>query len=165
MRLFTPSPEAIERAKKIKKEAEESKSNLPPKRGNETDLEWRVRVRKERIEAEKQLDKAKEENEGLIKSVNRFNENCFLFDHIGQLVELSQNRSHFMPNRYKNFIMLNDEPGEVVQELMGKKGLDSLFYLTPAQTALLVPRIQIFKVMYKDGKSNEPFERELIFII
>lgn len=163
MRLFTPSPEAIERVKKIKKEAEESKSNLPPKRGNETDLEWRVRVRKERIEAEKQLDKAKEENEGLIKSVNRFNENCFLFDHIGQLVELSQNRSHFMPNRYKNFIMLNDEPGEVVQELMGKKGLDSLFYLTPAQTALLVPRIQIFKVMYKDGKSNEPFERELIF--
>jgi len=84
--------------------------------------------------------------EDILRDINKFQSQCFLKDHMRKLNEIKKKISNSEP--YENFVILEGDPGLMVHQLVSKKNVNSLFNLTPAQTALLVPKIQIFKVFY-----------------
>lgn len=98
--------------------------------------------------------------EQLLNDISTFSEGCYLLEHIKQLTALNQNIIEKKP--YKNFAMLDEIPSIVIQEMMGKKGVESLFQITSAQIALLVPKIQLFKIVYQ-GNDKKGIEKELKF--
>ncbi len=90
----------------------------------------------------------KDKEEIALNDAERFSENCFLHDNIETLAKSNYGAP------YTNFVKINDDPGLVIQELLGKKGMESLFAITPAQVALIVPTIRLFEVDYTNNKKK-----------
>ena len=92
-----------------------------------------------------------------------FIDQFFLSENIDTLSNI--NLRQLTPGGYKNFTCLTEQPWKVVNELKGRKELESLFEITPAQQAYLVPKIRIFKVgCGADGKKTMvefPFKTNL----
>lgn len=98
--------------------------------------------------------------EDLLKDINKFNVQCFLREHMDLLNGLKSSISDVTP--YKNFVILDGNPTEAIHQLVTKKGMEPIFNITPAQLALLMPKIQIFKIIYNEGKKKIG-EKELFF--
>ena len=95
-----------------------------------------------------------------IRAAEIFNEQCFLVENLKKLSLYNIRATEDTP--YKNFTMLEGDPGLAIHDLVTRTGIEELFELTPAQRALLVPRIQIYKISYKTAKSKGE-ELELVF--
>jgi len=79
----------------------------------------------------------------------RLDEQCYL---MSNLIDLSAFNQKFSPE-YKNLISI-DNGSELIMNKLHGVGLGAFFDLSPAQKALLVPTIRIFKI-YPDGKEVE----------
>jgi hypothetical protein len=91
-----------------------------------------------------------------IQSEEFFNEQCFIVDNLEQI------RQKTTKKEYTNFYTITDSPEEVVQGLLGRPNIQQLFELSPAQTALLVPKIRVCKIHYpSEGSKGE--EKEIVF--
>ena len=95
-----------------------------------------------------------------IEDEARFNEQCFLIDNIARVA--ANNVAISESEQYRNFMMVQDDPVEATQMMIGKPGIEELFKLTPAQLALIVPKIRIFKEI-PDNKSDNKAFVELAF--
>jgi len=113
----------------------------------------------QKTELQKELEKPKVSVEAEDKA--RFNEQCFLIDNLEYIG--THNLVISMVERYKNFQMIQDDPVMAQQLMIGKPGIKELFDLTPAQIALLVPKIRIYKVIYKNENDRDPEFKELVF--
>lgn len=95
------------------------------------------------------------------EDTQRFNEQCFLIDNMKRLSRINISETTKYP--YKNFMMVNDDPAMAVQYMVGKSGIEDLFSITPAQVALLVPKIRIWKVVYENEKDKKGKDHEIVF--
>ena len=97
----------------------------------------------------------------------RFQKQCFLSTHMGdillQIKEMNSPDPTIRGNEYS--IILGSAP-EVTSAFNTREGLETIFSLTPAQLALLVPSVRIFKVQYEsydDATNSTGMEVEFKF--
>lgn len=97
---------------------------------------------------------------GLEEGVRRkqmLDDQCLMMDSIDKFIKIADEQP-----AYKNFMMVDGEPGMLMHDLVGKKEISPLFGLTPAQLSLLMPKIKLYKVYY-DENNKKGTEKELIF--
>ena len=99
---------------------------------------------------------SKEKEQSQVEQRERVDEQCVLIDNLKEL-SLAAKRLE-----YSNFTMLEGEPGLIVHKMAGKKGIEELFGLTPAQISLLVPSISIHKIEY-DENNKKGQDYKLVF--
>lgn len=84
-----------------------------------------------------------------IAEESRFQEQCFLMEFLDTFYIQNKNTT------YPNFVQLNGAPATILNKLLAP-GVEGLFKITPAQKALLVPKIRLFKTFYTlDGKEKD----------
>jgi len=95
------------------------------------------------------------------------NVQCFLVDN---LLQIAQSKAKQAINsglpEYDSFVMLEAHgggPGDVTQEILSRKGLKELFNLSSAQKALLVPKIEIYKITYNNTEGVNGTDVKLVF--
>ena len=55
-----------------------------------------------------------------------------------------------LPNDYSNYSLLLGDPGIVLNHLTAHESIKEFLTITPAQVAALIPKIEIYKLLYKD---------------
>ena len=90
-----------------------------------------------------------------IRAEERFNEQCFLIDNWQELARRNEQDTRSKKDQYKNFTILYGDPADSLHDLVGRKGIDVLMELTPAQIALLIPKIKISKISYESEKDSK----------
>ena len=83
--------------------------------------------------------------EDLPKAASIWDQQCFLIENIRAITSAAQNR------RYPNLINLSAPPGNIVSQLqhgLEDGAVQQLLNLTPAQHALLVPYVRLYRVVY-----------------
>lgn len=120
--------------------------------------------KKRQEEAEKteqeNLEKGKEEKE--LNDKKAFNIQCFLVDNMEAIVDRKVSDTQ-AETQYRTFTLIEGQPAEICQEIVSRKGVADFFNLTPAQKALLVPRIRLYKVVYSEGGPKGGKDIELLF--
>lgn len=100
-------------------------------------------------------EKIKKEKEG-----SKFDERttidiqCFLIDNLEQVVSQKVSSEE---DKYQTFVMISSKgggPANVVQELLGRKGIQDFFNISSAQKALLIPKIEIYKAAFQEGQKD-----------
>lgn len=103
----------------------------------------------------------KEERESQVREAERFNEQCFLIDNWQQLAAINIKTTQRKP--YRNFTIVQGDPGLVTHDLVGKKEIDELLEIKAEQVSLLLPRIRITKIEYPDPNSSKTVEKRIFF--
>ncbi|NJN96187.1 MAG: hypothetical protein HC875_19790 [Anaerolineales bacterium] len=103
--------------------------------------------------AEKNENSYLGENRGFILS-NRFQEQCFLVRNLETFQAKHKNAI------FKNLVQIEDEPGMVLNLLLGK-GNTSFINILPHQLSLLTPKIRIYKIF--QDKNGDTQEEEMVF--
>ena len=94
------------------------------------------------------------------REVRRLQEQCYLIDNWRQFVSYSMLSRGRAGDGFSNFTPIHGgSPESLVSLLAGKTGTQILFDMTPAQKALLVPKIRIFKsYLSKDAGTKNVFD-------
>ena len=95
-------------------------------------------------------------NEAAVESSNKdsvteeeFNEQAYLLFNYEQIAKGNFNET------YKNFVQLSGNPSVLLSKLLGS-GVGAFFSITPAEMALLVPKIRLYKtVISSNGKETD----------
>jgi|2_EtaG_2_1085320.scaffolds.fasta_scaffold01563_4 hypothetical protein len=92
-------------------------------------------------------------------------EQKFLINNIDILSKRNRDRATDPLMGYEQFISVEGSTQEIVTSLKGTNTKEALFRITPAQQALLVPKVRIFKVVTPDpiGDPSRQIEKELVF--
>lgn len=85
---------------------------------------------------------------------NRFQEQCFLVRNLETFQSKHKNAV------FKNFVQIEDEPGIVLNLLLGK-GNTAFINILPQQLSLLTPKIRIYKIF--QDKNGDTEEEEIVF--
>ncbi|MDP3986995.1 MAG: hypothetical protein Q8P81_02100 [Nanoarchaeota archaeon] len=94
-------------------------------------------------------DKKKQlEEQGKINEQRSFNLQCFLVDNMQEFADRRKKDREEVGSSYKSFAMISGGPGDICQELLSSKGVEQFINLTSAQRSLLMPKINIYKVVY-----------------
>ena len=83
----------------------------------------------------------------------RFMEQCYLTHFMDTFAKQSKGSAN--ANRFKHVRVIEAEPGTLITEMNKRAGFKYLSKLTPAQLALLQPKIQLFKVRYGGPTTTE----------
>ena len=87
----------------------------------------------------------------------RINEQCFLFDGLQYFSKHNKSRL------YENIIPATGDASTAVSKLTRVSDSDLFFQLKPAAMAMLVPKIRLFLVKYKDENDKKGIYQELVF--
>jgi hypothetical protein len=84
----------------------------------------------------------------------RFMEQCYLTHFMDVFARQSQ-WSSVLPMRFQHVRVIDGKTGTLISELNKRSGFNVMSKMTPAQMALLQPKIQLFKIRYNGQKISE----------
>jgi len=81
------------------------------------------------------------------QDAERLNQQCFLMDNWRTFC-----RQPFLAKGYSSFTCIDGDPSDLVQRLTSKKGQSGFLNMTPAELALLQPKIKLFQIGLQPDK-------------
>ena len=113
-------------------------------------------LKAEQEQRQKELDQIETDLAEITQS-RRINEQCFLFDAMEFFAKKNENIT------YKHIIPVSGDPGTAPSRLTKVNNSDLFFELKPSAMAMLVPKIRLFLVKYRDEEDEKGIYQELIF--
>ena len=113
---------------------------IPPKQQDTTDFEEIAEVKSDEFLSDEVVERQR-----------RIQDQCFLTNNFNKIMKESSIRAA----PYKNFISVQGEPFIATNNLTFHKGQKSFINLTSTEMSMLLPRVQLSKVIYGSGGSSE----------